>query len=644
MKKGVKVWGLIAVLIVIGSLFMGIVSTEVIVADVNKDIAATNVNVTPTSPKGDLELVRGDDETDTSTKNKTERIKVTPTSTHDMVVTNVNTTPSSPDLEQPTVIYVTVTNEGEQQEDNVSVKVYVDSAQIGSTQYISLAPGSSNTTTFLWTPTTAKAYSVKGEVEIVNGEIDVKDNTKSIKVRVSAVPTPTPTPTPTPHSALKNEPCAATFTIYATREGLVGQTTANGHVIQSHDHFVALPSTKALCSNGGHEFEVRVTYNGKSIVAPIWDVGPWNTKDDYWNPSSQREMWNDLPQGKPEAQAAYYDGYNSGKDQYGRTVTNPAGIDLADGTFWDDLGMTDNDWVTVEFLWLSNGGATYDPLAAVNYADTWWNGRNSNYHDYSSSGGDCANFVSQCLIAGGLDLSVCGSCTWIDDKGCLPRCRDLHTYLVDYLHATWETRSRGQVEPLWFVPGDPAIFGYSDSHPLAHAVFAVTGDASHYATCNAHTSDQYHRTFQWFFDNDIFDRCTYYHIPNTAESIITPLSGDLNDDDTDSYGSFDSSTAGFTFNGKTVHFGTSTDLPVMGDWDNDGSDEIGIYRPDNGGGQSEFHLVWQDWGFFSDGASVDAAYRKIIPFGYYPNNIPIAGDWDGINNDDLVSCQLSSVG
>ena len=127
MKKGVKVLGLIAVLIAIGSLFVGIVSTEVIVADVNKDIAATNVNVTPTSPKGDLELVRGDYETDTSTKNKTEWIKVTPTPTHDMVVTNVNTTPSSPDLEQPTVIYVTVTNEGEQQEDNVSVKVYVDS-------------------------------------------------------------------------------------------------------------------------------------------------------------------------------------------------------------------------------------------------------------------------------------------------------------------------------------------------------------------------------------------------------------------------------------------------------------------------------------------------------------------------------------
>ncbi|KKU20736.1 MAG: Secreted protein, partial [Candidatus Nomurabacteria bacterium GW2011_GWA1_46_11] len=41
---------------------------------------------------------------------------------------------------------------------------------------------------------------------------------------------------------------------------------------------------------------------------------------------------------------------NGGKDQFGRQVANPAGIDLSEGT-WADLGMTNNDWVIVEFLW-----------------------------------------------------------------------------------------------------------------------------------------------------------------------------------------------------------------------------------------------------------------------------------------------------
>ncbi|KKN08829.1 hypothetical protein LCGC14_1052760 [marine sediment metagenome] len=145
---------------------------------------------------------------------------------------------------------------------------------------------------------------------------------------------------------------SVSYSIFATRIGLVGQTTANGHIIQPNDRFVALPSSKVLCSNGGYEFQVRISYNSKSVIVPVWDIGPWNIQDDYWNPSQQREMWNDLPQGMPEAQAAYQNGYNNGKDQYGRTVSNPAGIDLADGTFWGDLGMTDNDWVSVEFLWV----------------------------------------------------------------------------------------------------------------------------------------------------------------------------------------------------------------------------------------------------------------------------------------------------
>jgi hypothetical protein len=146
--------------------------------------------------------------------------------------------------------------------------------------------------------------------------------------------------------------------IYATREGLVGYTTANGHVIQSRDRFVALPSRRALSSNYGYEYQVRVSYGSRSTVAPVWDVGPWNTQDDYWNPSTIRQRYADLPQFTPEAQAAYYNGYNGGHDQFGRTVTNPAGIDLADGTFWDDLGLTNNSWVTVDFLWLSPSDTT----------------------------------------------------------------------------------------------------------------------------------------------------------------------------------------------------------------------------------------------------------------------------------------------
>jgi hypothetical protein len=158
-----------------------------------------------------------------------------------------------------------------------------------------------------------------------------------------------------------------TYTLFATREGLVGKTTANGHVITARDHFVALPSRRGLAKSGAGEYTVRIctTSGGRCEWAPVWDVGPWNTKDDFWNPD--RQSWTDLPQGKPQAQAAYVDGYNGGLDQSGRKVRNPAGIDLADGAFWDGLQLTGNSWVNVTFQWSGSGawGTVSDGQADV---------------------------------------------------------------------------------------------------------------------------------------------------------------------------------------------------------------------------------------------------------------------------------------
>jgi hypothetical protein len=142
------------------------------------------------------------------------------------------------------------------------------------------------------------------------------------------------------------------YRVFATREGLVGARTANGHVIHKRDHFVALPSRRGLAPRGSGDYTVKIcSGNGRCEWAPVWDVGPWNTTDDYWNPSDVRQSWPDLPRGRPQAQAAYDDEYHDGLDQFGREVLNPAGIDLADGTFWDGLRLRDNSWVTVTYLW-----------------------------------------------------------------------------------------------------------------------------------------------------------------------------------------------------------------------------------------------------------------------------------------------------
>jgi len=45
--------------------------------------------------------------------------------------------------------------------------------------------------------------------------------------------------------------------------------------------------------------------------------------------------------------------------------------------------------------------STYDREAAVAYARQWALSRNPRYYDYDPLGGDCTNFASQCIHAGG---------------------------------------------------------------------------------------------------------------------------------------------------------------------------------------------------------------------------------------------------
>ncbi|MBR8744985.1 hypothetical protein [Nocardiopsis sp. MG754419] len=152
--------------------------------------------------------------------------------------------------------------------------------------------------------------------------------------------------------------------LFATRIGLVGNTTANGHTVRPDDHFVALPSRRGLAHRGGGEYTVRVCSTGelgpdasgdtenhtpRCAYLPVWDVGPWNITDDHWN--GDRESWRDLDRGRPQAQAAYTEGHNSGLDGFGRRVQNPAGIDLADGAFNEGLQLPTNGWVRVDYLW-----------------------------------------------------------------------------------------------------------------------------------------------------------------------------------------------------------------------------------------------------------------------------------------------------
>lgn len=94
--------------------------------------------------------------------------------------------------------------------------------------------------------------------------------------------------------------------------------------------------------------------SGQFIGFPVWDVGPWNEDDDYWHDGGRRRMFGDLPRGLPEAEAAFFDGYNGGKDQFGRPILNPAGVDLTpEAAARLGLDPLENAWVELDMGELS---------------------------------------------------------------------------------------------------------------------------------------------------------------------------------------------------------------------------------------------------------------------------------------------------
>lgn len=118
---------------------------------------------------------------------------------------------------------------------------------------------------------------------------------------------------------------------------------------------VALPHKK-LKFDGGYKVRIHCkakTCRNRAVRAPVKEVGPWNTRDNYWQKRKYRDMFDDLRRGINEARAAYFRNYNKGEDQFGREVLNPAGVDLTPAVA-RKLGLRkyQNAWVYVHYPWV----------------------------------------------------------------------------------------------------------------------------------------------------------------------------------------------------------------------------------------------------------------------------------------------------
>ena len=151
----------------------------------------------------------------------------------------------------------------------------------------------------------------------------------------------------------------------------------------------------------------------------------------------------------------------------------------------------------------------YNGNKAIQYAERWWNDFNTTqYHkdtaikwggpyvDYSDWGGDCANFVSQCLIFGGLDLSAGsnGNGGHVKPEGVITGTQQLLQHLRDIQKYECEKVEGGHTQPeaSFMIPGCPAFLMDPSGSFSNHSIFCVS-QINGKNVYNAHSAPTYRK-------------------------------------------------------------------------------------------------------------------------------------------------------
>lgn len=164
---------------------------------------------------------------------------------------------------------------------------------------------------------------------------------------------------------------------------IVGITDAGGELIAeySYDEWGKLLSITTSQENNAEQLAIAeinpLRYRGYYYDT---ETGYYYLQSRYYDPSICRFINADI-----------YEIVNSAKN------TNRIGLNLF--VYCGNDAVNNADY----------NGAAYSPLKAKAYAEKWWNGTNSRYG--RNPNGDCANFVSQCLYAGGLN-KMTGTAKW----------------------------------------------------------------------------------------------------------------------------------------------------------------------------------------------------------------------------------------
>lgn len=148
-------------------------------------------------------------------------------------------------------------------------------------------------------------------------------------------------------------------------------------------------------------------------------------------------------------------------------------------------------WVATKI----NNYNSYNRIAARDYAYKYWSSYNPAYTSYKGNGGDCANFVSQCLHAGGIPTDA----TWKADSVSWIRASAVPSYMMNKGYATKTS----------YTNATAGSFAYTSSG-AGHAVLVTINDGAKIAY-TAHTTDRKDAAFS---STDLNGNYSFYVIKN----------------------------------------------------------------------------------------------------------------------------------
>lgn len=162
----------------------------------------------------------------------------------------------------------------------------------------------------------------------------------------------------------------------------------------------------------------------------------------------------------------------------------------------------------------------YNRDNALAYAKRWALLRNPAYLNFDSLGGDCTNFISQCLYAGCKTMNYTPVTGWYYSS---PDNRSAAWTGVEYFYKFLINNGKNpsgigpyakESDKSTILPGDIIQLGNGDGH-FYHTLIVMGKDISGDFLISSHTFDSYMRPLSTYF----FEKIRYLHIVGCRKQV-----------------------------------------------------------------------------------------------------------------------------